>query len=65
MQETGHGLKMHRSDWTDEQFAEALQTLVSDSAMRARLAATREHMQREDGTQKAARLLSEVLNGAQ
>ncbi len=61
VQETGHGLKMHRADWTDEQFAKALQTLVGDAAMRHKLAATREHMQREDGTRKAARLLSELL----
>ncbi len=61
VQETGHGLKMHRADWTEEQLAAAIQTLLSDSAMQARLAQTRAHMQGQRGTEKAARILSGLL----
>ena len=61
VQETGHGLKMHRSDWTDEQFAAALDALVNDGAMREKLAATSRHMQAQEGTAKAARLLDALL----
>ena len=61
VQETGHGLKMHRSDWTDESLAAALHTLVTDETMKTKLAATRAHMQAESGTAKAARLLDGLL----
>src|SRR5690606_1377987 len=35
--ETGHGLKLHRYDWTDEQMTQALATLLSDPVMAANL----------------------------
>jgi len=59
--ETGHGLKMHRTDWTEEQLAQALETLLTDAAMHERLTATKAHMQAEKGTEKAARLLDGLL----
>jgi MGT family glycosyltransferase len=61
VQETGHGLKMHRADWTDGQLAKAIETLLTDRAMQAKLAATSAHMRSEDGRQKAARLLDGLL----
>ena len=33
VQETRHGLKMHRADWRDEDLAAALETLIHDRAM--------------------------------
>jgi UDP:flavonoid glycosyltransferase YjiC (YdhE family) len=63
VQETGHGLKMHRSDWSDAELAQALETLVTDKAMHEKLTATSAHMQARNGTQKAARLLDELLKG--
>ncbi len=62
VQETGHGLKMHRSYWTDEDLAENLQTGLSDPAIRARTAATAEFMQRFDGPSQAAGLLDDLLH---
>ncbi len=61
VQETGHGLKMHRSNWTGAELAQALETLVTDKAMHAKLAATSAHMQAQDGRKKAARLLDGLL----
>ena len=61
VQETGHGLKMHRADWSDDQLAAALNTLVSDQAMQAKLRATSAHMRSQSGTEKAARLLDQLL----
>ena len=61
VQETGHGLKMHRSNWTDDEFVTALQTLLTDSAMHTRLAKTSEHMQAADGRRKAARIIDRLL----
>ncbi len=61
VQETGHGLKLHRYDWSDEDLAQAIETLVSDTAMRDRLKATSAHMQAENGARKAAHLLDKLL----
>ena len=63
VEETGHGLKMHRSSWTDEQLASALERLVTDEAMHRRLESTRTHMQARDGTRKAASLLNDLIQG--
>ncbi len=61
VQETGHGLKMHRSEWSDAELAQALETLLTDRALHAKLAATSAHMQAQDGRKKAARLLDGLL----
>jgi MGT family glycosyltransferase len=61
VQETGHGLTMHRYDWSDEQLAGAIHTLLTDEAMRRKLKATSLHMRSQDGRQKAARLLDGLL----
>ena len=63
VQETGHGLKMHRYDWSDAELAQALETLLTDQAMHEKLAATSAHMQAQDGRKKAARLLDGLLQG--
>ena len=63
VQETGHGLKMHRADWVEADLARNLEILVSDPAMRARLAKTSAHMQSQHGPTKAAGLLDELLRG--
>ncbi len=61
VQETGHGLKMHRANWTDDEFIAALETLLTDSEMRARLSATSDHMKAADGRQKAAQIIDDLL----
>ena len=63
VQETGHGLKMHRSNWTDEELARNLETVISDPKIRAKTAATSEFMQRFDGPTRAADLLDGILSG--
>jgi len=63
VQETGHGLKMPRYDWTDADMAKALETLINDSAMQKKLAATKAHMQAQNGTEKAAKLLDALAKG--
>ncbi len=57
VQETGHGFKMPRYDWTDEELIAKLETCLSDPAMKAKLAATSAHMQAQSGPAKAAKLL--------
>ena len=62
VQETRHGLKMHRSDWSDEEFENALNTLLTDSEMQKNLASTSRHMQAADGRKKAARIINQLIS---
>ena len=59
-QETGHGIKMHRADWTDDTLGQNINTLLKDETMRQRLDATKQHMQAQNGAEKAAALLGKV-----
>ena len=61
VQETGHGIKLDRYEWTDDQLAASVQTLLSDSAMRKKLDATSAHMQGRHGPTKAAELLDSLV----
>lgn len=61
VQETGHGRKLDRYEWTDEEFGQALETVLSDQAMHSKLRQTSAHMQSRRGTDKAARLLDGLL----
>ena len=59
--ETGHGFKMPRYDWTNKQLAEKLDFMLNDQTMQARLAATSKQMQSQNGPQKAAGILDALL----
>lgn len=61
VQEMGHGLKLHRANWTDDELAAALSTLTQDAVIQAKLKATSAHMRSQDGTKKAANLLDDIL----
>ncbi len=63
VQETGHGLKVHRGDWTDASLWKAMETLLTNTAMKQKLAATSKHMQSRHGPTKAAKLLDGLLKG--
>ena len=60
--ETGHGLKLHRYDWSDEDLLRAIDRLIDDPAMRDRLARTSSQMQEAEGPSFAARLLDQALH---
>lgn len=57
VQETGHGFRSERYDWTDEELIEKIEACLSDPDMAARLAATSAHMQSQNGQEKAAKIL--------
>ncbi len=61
VEETGHGFKMPRYDWSDAELVERIEACLNDKAMAARLTATSSHMQGQDGPAKAARLLERLL----
>ncbi len=59
--ETGHGFKMHRSDWQPEELKAKIEACIGDQAMKAKLAETSAHMRGSDGPKKAAGLLDRLL----
>jgi len=61
LEETNHGLKLHRSEWTHDEFADALESCLTDAEIRANVAETSADMQEHSGTKKAARLLDALL----
>ena len=61
VQETGHGLKMDRYAWNEEDLARGIANVLSDSAMHKKLASTSSHMRAQDGPSKAAALLDKLL----
>jgi MGT family glycosyltransferase len=56
-QETGHGLKLDRYGWTDEELQAAIMALLNDKKMRARLRTTAKTMRSRHGATKAARVI--------
>ncbi len=59
--ETGHGIKLHRSEWSDEELVGSIERCLEDDEIRSRLDATAERMQSENGPEKAARLLDALV----
>jgi len=62
VQETGHGLKMHRANWSQAELAQAVNQLLTDPQMAQRLQATSAHMKSSPGPAKAAQLLHQLLS---
>ncbi len=61
VQETGHGFKMHRYDWSNDDLRSKVDAMLNDGAMKSKLAATSTHMQGQHGPSKAADLLNGLL----
>jgi len=61
VQETGHGFRMDRADWTEAALATHLDACLHDQKLRARVAATSANMRAQDGPAKAAQLLEGLL----
>ncbi len=61
VQETGHGFKLDRYQWGDDDLAAKVTAALTDSAMQAKLAATAKHMQSQHGPTKAAGILNDML----
>ena len=62
VEETGHGFKMPRYDWSDAELVASIEACLTDPAMQKKLAATSAQMQAQNGPEKAAGLLEGLLN---
>ncbi len=61
--ETGHGIKMHRNHWSGDDLANNIQRLLTDCAMQDKLATTSKKMQSQHGPTQAANRLNALLAG--
>ena len=62
VQETGHGYRLTRADWSEAELAARIHDCLHDGAVRARVAATSAYMRSQDGPAKAARLLAGLVD---
>ena len=61
VQETGHGFKQDRYDWSNEELGAKIMAMLSDQEMKAKLAATSAHMQGRHGPTRAAEILDGLM----
>ena len=62
--DTGYGAKLPRYSWTDDQMWLTIEQLITDQAMKTRLAEVSRSMQAAKGTEKAARLIADIATRA-
>jgi MGT family glycosyltransferase len=60
VQETGHGFRLDRYDWTDDELRDRIARMLTDRSMKARLARTSKAMRARHGPTKAARVIDAV-----
>jgi UDP:flavonoid glycosyltransferase YjiC (YdhE family) len=63
VEETGHGFRSERYDWTDEEMIAKIEACLTDTTMQSHLARTSAHMRSCEGPTKAARLLVALAEG--
>lgn len=61
IEETGHGFKLDRYRWTEEDLRERIDRCLTDEKMRERLAATSRRMKARHGPTRAAELIEGLL----
>ncbi len=60
--ETGHGFKLDRYEWTDEDLVAKIEACLTDPNIKAKLAATSAQMRAANGPAKAAGILDVILD---
>jgi MGT family glycosyltransferase len=61
VQETGHGFRLNRHDWTEADLASKIRAMLHDTKMRTKLQATSRSMQAEHGPTAAAARIAALL----
>ena len=57
VQETGHGFKLDRYNWTDEEMQQKIMAMLTDKSMKVRLKKTSRQMRSKHGPTKAAKVI--------
>lgn len=61
VQETGHGFKLDRYNWSDEEMAQTIETMLTGKKMKAKLKRTSKQMKSRKGAEKAAKVIDGLL----
>lgn len=61
--ETGHGIKMHRNNWSGDDLANNIQRLLTDALMHDKLLKASTQMQSQQGPTQASSQLAALLKG--
>ena len=61
VEETGHGFRSDRYEWTEAELLAKIESCLTDPAIRAKLGASSAHMQSQNGPDRAAGLLEALL----
>jgi MGT family glycosyltransferase len=64
VQETGHGFKSHRYDWTNEELRRKIESMLSSKDLKRKLRATSQKMHKEHGPTKAAKIIDRLASRA-
>lgn len=59
--DTAHGIGMHRYDWADDELLANIDTLLNDEDIRNNVKATSSYMQQQDGKARAAEAIDQFL----
>ncbi|WP_373491424.1 glycosyltransferase [Parasphingorhabdus sp.] len=59
--DTQHGIGMHRYNWTDEELLANISTLLNDEVIKKNVTSTSSHMQQRDGKATAAEAIDNFL----
>ncbi len=57
VEETGHGFKSHRYDWTDDELIKKINAMLTSKEMKRKLKATSKQMRKQHGPTKAAKII--------
>ena len=57
VEETGHGFKVDRYTWTDDELAAKIMAMLTDKKMKVKLQKTSKTMRAEHGPTKAAKII--------
>ena len=61
VQETGHGYKLDRYNWSDEELAAKIMDMITNKKMKAKLKKTSKSMRAKHGPTKAAKVIHGLM----
>ncbi len=64
VQETGHGFKLDRYNWTEEELQDKIMAMLTDKKMKAKLKKTSKSMRSKHGPTKAAKVIDGLTAAA-
>jgi MGT family glycosyltransferase len=61
IEDTGYGHKLPRYDWAEHDLSDAINDCLTNSSIQSKLVHLKQHMQQAHGVEKAARVITDIL----